>query len=109
MKFGEFARDLNEAPTSEDKVTVVVAGSTYEVAAVQFVAGEVQILTAEAAPAAEAPVALGEQTAADQAAIGGSAPAGHADAMNRSASGAGIAADMRTPIQDDQVVEDSGT
>ena len=97
MRVAEFARDLAGAPSSEDAVVVSVDGTDYEIGAVQFEAGKVTLLTAENAPdPASEPVALAEQTALDQEILGedGQIP-GHADVMNRVATGEGIASDLR--------------
>lgn len=96
MRVAEFARDMTQAPSSEDRVVVVVDGDEYEVGAVQFTDGKVTLLTAEQ-PTATGPVALAEQTAEDQAIFGdGETIPGHADVMNQVASGAGIASDLRS-------------
>lgn len=137
MRLGEFARDMTQAPSSEDRVVAVVNGEEFEVGAVQFIDGRVRILTGEGAVDAP-PVALAEQTAADQSAFGGDSTPGHADVMHERASGAGIASDLRdgnvktepeksgdwsdrgqeyhagpeqpaAPVVDEQVAEDSGT
>lgn len=137
MKLSEFARDMTAAPSSEDSVVVCINGECVDVAAVQFINGQVQILTGEQQFEAE-PVALAEQTAADQDLFGGDATPGHADVMHEVASGEGVASDMRAgdvktepekdaswsdrgqeyhsgpeqpsvPVEDEQVAEDSGT
>lgn len=96
MRLGEFARDMTAAPSSEDQVVVCVNGDCVDVAAIQFIDGQVQILTGEANPQPQ-PVALAEQTAEDQAALGGlDGPVpGHADVMNQVSTGEGIASDLR--------------
>lgn len=138
MRVAEFARDMTQAPSSEDRVVVVVDGDEYEVGAVQFTDGKVALLTAEQ-PNATGPVALAEQTAEDQAIFGdGETIPGHADVVHEIASGEGLASDLRggavktepekdatwtdrgqeyhagpeqpkAPVADDQVAEDSGT
>ena len=96
MKVSEFARDMTQAPSSEDRVVVNINGTDYDVAAVMFEQGKVSILTAEGVPAsAPEPIALAEQTAADQEIFGADGTPGHADVMHQVASGEGIATDIR--------------
>lgn len=95
MKLSEFGRDLAQGPSSEDEVVVFVDGKATKVAAVQFVDGQVQILTGNAGPAYEPPVSLGEQTRDDQAAFYDGTVPGHADVMNQISTGEGIASDIR--------------
>lgn len=95
MRVAEFARDMTQAPSSEDVLVVSVNGTEYPVTAVEFGNGQVRILTDEA-DSAVPPVALAEKTAEDQARLGdGTNVPGHADVMSQAASGAGIAQDMR--------------
>lgn len=95
MRVAEFARDLAQAPSSEDSVVVSVDGLDYEIGAVQFEAGKVTLLTGEQ-PTRSGPVALAEQTADDQEFFGEDERVpGHADVMHEIATGEGISTDLR--------------
>lgn len=139
MKVADFARDMTQAPSSEDRVTIRVNGQDFEVTAVEFLDGQV-VLSADTSKPGTDPVALAEQTAQDQQAFQeeGAGVPGHADVMNQISTGEGIASDLRAgdvktepeksdqwkdrgqeyhagpeqpsvPVQDEQVAEDSGT